>query len=78
MRYEIMFDKNESFVTGRMFGELSVGGHQLFLRDLLAHPKWKTGMNVLIDNRAASLVNVTLDDLQRVSLMVKYLKDALV
>lgn len=72
MRYKISF--NESFVTIFTYGELSVEGHQLFLRELVAHPKWKAGTNVLVDHRAASLANVTLNDMRLVSLLVKQLK----
>jgi hypothetical protein len=77
MHYEIRFEENESFVTIRTFGELNVDGHQHFLGELITHSKWKAGMNVLVDHRAASLATVTLHDIQVVSLLVKQLKDNL-
>jgi hypothetical protein len=77
MRHEITFDENESFVTIRTSGELSVGGHQLVLRELITHPRWRSGMSALVDHRAASLAAVTLHDMQIISLLVKQLKDNL-
>ncbi len=77
MLYEITFDKNEPFVTIRTSGELNIEGHQLFLRDLIAHPKWRAGTNVLVDHRAASLSSVTMHDIEMISLLVKQLKDNL-
>jgi hypothetical protein len=56
---------------------LDVEGHQLFLRELIAHPKWRAGMNALVDHRAATLANVTLHDMQIVSLLVRQLKNYL-
>ncbi len=76
MRYEIKFD-NESFVTIRTSGELSAEGHQLLLSDLIKHPDWKPGMKVLVDQRSASFAAVTLNDIQKISLFVKALKDSL-
>ncbi|HJW30896.1 MAG TPA: hypothetical protein VJ508_16795 [Saprospiraceae bacterium] len=77
MHSEITFEENESFVTIRTFGELSVEGHQHFLAELIMHPKWKAGMNVLVDDRAASLATLTLNDIQLISLLVRQLKDRL-
>lgn len=77
MRHEITFDKNESFVTIRTSGELNGEGHRLFLGELITHPKWKAGMDVLVDNRAASLATTTLHDIQLISLLVKLLKEYL-
>jgi hypothetical protein len=77
MRYQITFDGNESFVTIRTAGELDVEGHQLLLRELIDHPKWRAGMSALVDHRAATLANVTLHDMQIVSLLVRQLKNYL-
>jgi hypothetical protein len=77
MRHEITFEKNESFVTIRTSGELSAEGHQRLLGELIAHPKWRTGMSALVDHRSASLAAVTLHDMQLTSLLVKQLKDNL-
>ena len=77
MRYEITFDKNESFVAIHTSGELNGEGHRLLLRELITHPKWKAGMDVLVDHRAASLATTTLHDIQLVSLSVKELKNYL-
>ncbi|HSB32112.1 MAG TPA: STAS/SEC14 domain-containing protein [Candidatus Sulfobium mesophilum] len=77
MHSEITFDENESFVSIRTFGELSVEGFQHFLMELITHSKWKAGMSVLVDHRAASLAGLTVNDIQLISLLVKQLKDNL-
>ncbi len=77
MRFEIIFEDTEPFVTIRTSGELSVEGHRHFLSELITHPKWKAGMNVLVDNRAASLAALTVYDLQLISVLVRQLKDDL-
>jgi hypothetical protein len=77
MDYEITFEEKESFVAIRTSGELDVQGHQHLLGELMTHSKWKAGINVLVDHRAASLATLTPRDIQMVSLMVKRLKDRL-
>ena len=71
MHHEITFDKTETFVTIRTSGELTFEGHRLFLDELIAHPEWKPGTDVLVDHRAASLAAITLDDIKSISLLVK-------
>ena len=77
MQHEIKFQENKSFVTLRTSGELTFDGFQLMLRELVDDPKWKSSLNGLVDNRAASLDSLTLHDLQKISLSVTQLKDTL-
>ncbi len=77
MHSEIIFEETEPFVTIRTSGELSVEGFQRFLTELITHSKWKPGMNVLVDHRAASLAALTLNDIELISLLVRQLKDYL-
>jgi len=77
MHYEIEFHENKSCVIIRTFGDLTFDGLQLMLEKLLADPKWKASLNAIVDNRAALFDTLTLYDLQKLSLLVKRLKDNL-
>ena len=77
MRYEITFNENESLVTIRTYGDLTFNGFQLLLEELIADPKWRAGMNAIVDNRRASLDTLLLQDLQKISLLVQQLKNKL-
>jgi len=77
VHYEIKFDENKSFVTIRTSGDLSFNSYQLILRELLADPKWIAGTNTIVDHRASSIETLALDDLKKISYLVKQLKDNL-
>lgn len=72
MKYELSFDDVLPLVIVRVSGNASLAGFDSFMANLLGHPKWKRGMNVIIDSRLLEISSVRTPFIHSASDVVKH------
>lgn len=68
MDHTIEFDPDRRYVVITTSGQASMDGFQRMHRDMVAHPNWKAGMNLLMDHRALDSSRMAGQDVERIAL----------
>ncbi|MBN2715654.1 MAG: hypothetical protein JXX14_07345 [Deltaproteobacteria bacterium] len=63
MKYSIAFDSSWNRFTLTTFEAVSMKGVKQMLRDLLMHPSWKKGRDLLVDHRKASFSQISSEEM---------------
>ena len=67
MQHMIQIGQDGTVVTVKTHGDGSPEGIIAFLEDLISHPEWKKGKNVLLDHRELSIDSITAEGIERVA-----------
>jgi hypothetical protein len=67
MLHEIQFDADRTTVTIRAWGQASVEGFRVYLKEMLAHPSWLPGMRVMVDFRNLDGSHLTKEQVKQIS-----------
>jgi hypothetical protein len=70
LRHAITFGSDPEDVFVVLAGETTVGGFEAYLGDLVSDPRWRPGMNVLIDLTALDSRKLTEQDLARIAALL--------
>ena len=67
MQHVIQIGQDGAVVTIKTYGDGSPEGIIAFLEDLISHPEWQKGANVLLDHRELSIDSITVEGIERVA-----------
>lgn len=67
MRHRLQVDEATGLFVVTTEGDATVEGIIAFLDDIIAHPLWKPGMDILLDHRALSVLNINPRGVEKVS-----------
>jgi hypothetical protein len=73
MEFEILHEPDSNYFTLKVSGVYSYEENILALRQLIEHPCWQNGMNILYDLRQLSLEEIGPGNVRRVADIVKVL-----
>lgn len=76
MIHTLEVDKNGCFFI-QTEGDGDVEGIIAFLKDIISHPQWKPGNNILLDHRALSINAISVSGINEVSAYFKSIADKL-
>ncbi len=67
MMHRIEIDPRGTAFTITTDGQGNVDGIIAFLDDIVAHPRWRPGLNILLDHRRLDIAPITVEGIDRVS-----------
>lgn len=65
LKVEVNGDSSEFIIKTE--GDGTVEGIVAFLKDIISHPEWKPGHNILLDHRDLRIDKITVADIEEVS-----------
>ncbi|MBU4262466.1 MAG: hypothetical protein KKC76_11445 [Proteobacteria bacterium] len=77
MKHTLEVSENGLFFTIITEGDGDVEGIIAFLKDIISHPQWKPGNNILLDHRALKIDAITVSGIEDVSEYFKSIADKL-
>lgn len=71
MKWQLMFDVRGNVVTATMEGHFSIDHFRGLFHDILGHPEWNAGMNMLLDYRNVDFSDVSFPEVKQTSTIHK-------
>jgi hypothetical protein len=77
LKHELSVSDDGTLFTVKTQGEGDVTGIVAFLKDIISHPEWEPGRNILLDHRALKIDKISVSEIEDISTFFKSIANKL-